>query len=60
MRYCKPKQFGDVQAFELGWSPFGPPVMTVHFYLVDGICIDTAQRRMQKEVENCISGQTKK
>lgn len=33
MRYLKQKYFGEVQAFELGWSPMGRPAMTVHFYI---------------------------
>ena len=49
MRYCRHKNFGEVEAYELGWSPFGPPAMTVHFFVVDSICIDTAFQRMQKE-----------
>lgn len=56
MRYCKSKDFGEVTAYELGWSPFGPPAMTVHFYVVDGICIDTAFQRMQKEAHACTAG----
>ena len=55
MRYLKQKDFGEVQAYELGWSPMGRPAMTVHFYIMDGICIDTALRHMQKEVVNCIA-----
>jgi glyoxylase-like metal-dependent hydrolase (beta-lactamase superfamily II) len=51
----KQKDFGEVQAYELGWSPMGRPAMTVHFYIMDGICIDTALRHMQKEVVNCIA-----
>ena len=49
MRYLKKKDFNRVQAFEMGWSPVGMPFMTVHFYIVDGLCIDTGFRRMQKE-----------
>lgn len=56
MRYCIPKNFGEVQAYEVGWSPFGPPAMTVHFFIVDGICIDTALHHMQKEVVACTAG----
>ncbi len=50
MRYLKKKCFGEVKAYELGWAPVGRPFITVHFYIVDGICIDTAQQHMQKEV----------
>ena len=55
MHYLKQKDFGEVQAYELGWSPMGRPAMTVHFYITHGICIDTALRHMQKEVVNCIA-----
>ena len=44
-----------MQAYEWGWSPVGRPAMTVHFYVMHGICIDTALRHMQKEVVSCIA-----
>ena len=37
MRYCRHKNFGEVEAYELGWSPFGPPAMTVHFFVDEKI-----------------------
>lgn len=49
MRYVNIKNFGKVKAIELGWSPIGRPTMTVHFYVVDGLCIDTGFQHMQKE-----------
>lgn len=55
MRYLKKKDFNRVQAFELGWSPIGKPFMTVHFYVVDGFCIDTGFRRMQNEAVSSVS-----
>ena len=48
MRYLKTKDFGRVTAFELGWSPIGRPAMTVHFYIADGLCIDTGLHHMRE------------
>ncbi|MGB5218215.1 MAG: MBL fold metallo-hydrolase [Smithella sp.] len=42
------KKFGKVEAFELGYGLLGKPVMNVHFFLVDEVCIDTAQSLMRK------------
>ena len=50
MRIIKNHIFGKVRAWELGWAPLGRPLMTVHFYLVDGILIDTGQARLQADV----------
>jgi len=44
------KKYGAVEAVELGYGLLRPPVMTVHLFLVDGVCIDTAQRLMRKHV----------
>ena len=46
----KSSRFGDVKAYELGWSPFGHPMMTVYLYVVDDLMIDTGLRHMQREV----------
>jgi len=40
------KLFGEIEAFELGYGPFWNPPLTVHFYLLDGVAIDSGQRRM--------------
>ena len=37
-----------MQAVQLGYSPVGPPIMSVHFYYLDGMLIDTGQRHMRK------------
>jgi len=50
MRLMKSSRFGDVKAYELGWSPFGHPMMTVYLYVVDDLMIDTGLRHMQREV----------
>jgi len=44
------KKFGRIEAFELGYGLLGKPIMNVHFFLVDEICIDTAQSLMRKNV----------
>jgi len=48
MRLVKRRPFHDVEAYEMGWSPAGPPMMTVHFFVVDGLVIDTGQPHMEK------------
>ena len=50
MRFVKSTGFGDVKAYELGWSPFGHPMMTVYLYLVDDLMVDTALAHMGREV----------
>jgi len=42
------KRFGKVEAFELGYGLWRQPLMNVYFFLVDGVCIDTAQSLMRK------------
>ena len=42
MRLVKSARFWDVKAYELGWSPFGHPVMTVYLYVVDDLMVDSA------------------
>lgn len=36
--------------YQFGFGPLGPPLMSVHAFVVDGLLIDTAQRHMQKAV----------
>ena len=50
MKICRKKNYGPVTAFQLGSSPVGPPLMSVHMYVVDAVVIDTAQRNMRHEV----------
>lgn len=50
MKICRKINFGPVTAFQLGSSPLGPPLMSVHMYVVDAVAIDTAQRNMRSEV----------
>jgi len=50
MRICKLKSFGKIRGFKLGWSPLGPPLMTVYCYLLGDLMIDTGQAHMRKEV----------
>jgi glyoxylase-like metal-dependent hydrolase (beta-lactamase superfamily II) len=42
------KSFGRVKAFELGWSPVGRPMMTVHLFIVGRVMIDTGLAHMRK------------
>ncbi|MFZ3045951.1 MAG: MBL fold metallo-hydrolase [Desulfatirhabdiaceae bacterium] len=50
MKICNHHDFGPVTGYELGYSPIGRPLMTVFFYLVDGLVIDTGQRHMRQAV----------
>ncbi len=50
MNLLKKHFFGETEAFQLGFGPVGPPVMSVFFYLIDGLLIDTGQRNMRKYV----------
>jgi glyoxylase-like metal-dependent hydrolase (beta-lactamase superfamily II) len=50
MKTIKKHQFGDVCAFELGFSLVGQPLMTVNCFVVGNILIDTGQSHMRKAV----------
>jgi glyoxylase-like metal-dependent hydrolase (beta-lactamase superfamily II) len=50
MKICRKMNYGPVTAYQLGYSPIGPPLMSVHMYVVDTVMIDTAQRHMRSEV----------
>ena len=50
MNLVKKTAFGEVEAIRLGFGPIGPPLMSVFLYVVDGLVIDTGQRRLQKVV----------
>ncbi|MFP4532238.1 MAG: MBL fold metallo-hydrolase [Desulfobacterales bacterium] len=52
MRIYKHKLYGPVNAWELGWSPVGRPVMTVHFYIVGRVMIDTGLSHMRSAALN--------
>jgi glyoxylase-like metal-dependent hydrolase (beta-lactamase superfamily II) len=57
MRFVKSARFGDVKAYELGWSPFGHPMMTVYLYVVDDLMIDTGLAHMRREVVHIARGE---
>ena len=56
MHIVRKLRFGEVEAFELGFGPIGRPVMTVHFYYVDGILIDTGQSHLRKHIPLLLEG----
>ena len=56
MKLCRKKNFGPVTACQLGYSLIGPPLMSVHMYVVDTVVIDTAQRHMRAEVIGMLKG----
>ncbi len=49
MRLIRRHHYGDIEGFELGFSLVGRPMMSVHFYRIGSIIIDTGQSRMQRE-----------
>jgi glyoxylase-like metal-dependent hydrolase (beta-lactamase superfamily II) len=56
MNIVKIEQFGDIEAIKLGYGPVGPPFMSVYFYILDGLVIDTGQRHMQKTAIELLGG----
>ena len=49
MRLFTHHHHGPVKAVQLGYSPVGPPIMSVYFYYLDGMLIDTGQSHMRRE-----------
>ena len=56
MHVVRKRNFNEVTAFELGFGPVGRPIMTVHFYYIDGILIDTGQSNMRKYIPALLEG----
>lgn len=54
MRLVKQSRHGPVQAVQLGYSPIGPPIMSVYFYYLNGLLIDTGQHHMQRHALDAI------
>ncbi len=50
MKTIKKHKFGNVYAYELGYSAVGRPLMTVNCYVVGDILIDTGQSHMSRAV----------
>ena len=42
--------FEEVKGYKFGYHPFGRPFMFVHIYYVDGLLIDTGQRKAQRKI----------
>jgi len=40
----------------MGYGLVGPPLMSVYFYYLDGLLIDTGQRHMQREALSAVAG----
>ena len=57
MKTCIKHDFGKVKAYELGYSLIGSPLMTVYFYILDGMLIDTAQKHMEKTFLNILGNE---
>ncbi|MFZ5562493.1 MAG: MBL fold metallo-hydrolase [Thermodesulfobacteriota bacterium] len=56
MNIFKEKKFGPVTAWEAGFGPVGPPLMTVHVYLAGRVLIDTGQRHMRPVIVAALAG----
>ncbi len=50
-----PFKFEGIRYFKFGYSPIGKPSMFVYIYFVDGLLIDTGQRRVKKEAVATLS-----
>ncbi len=50
MRFLKTSFFNEINAYQLGWSLFGRPMMMVYCYTIGDLMVDTAQAHMRKEV----------
>ncbi len=50
MEVCEYNDFKGIKGFKLGWSLFGPPLMTVYCYIFGDLMVDTGQSHMQKHV----------
>jgi len=50
MRVFERHAFGSIQGFKLGWSPLGPPLMTVFCYRLGDLLIDTGLAHVCKEI----------
>jgi len=50
MNIVQRETFGEIEAFQLGFGPFGRPLMSVYMYWLDGHLIDTGQRNMRQAV----------
>jgi glyoxylase-like metal-dependent hydrolase (beta-lactamase superfamily II) len=46
MQIVKQSSHGPVRAVQMGYSPVGRPLMSVYFYYVDGLLVDTGQHHM--------------
>lgn len=55
LKKIKYKKWGDVEAWEMGYSPIGKPLMTSTFYCVDGVVIDTGLAHARKDVINVLT-----
>ena len=56
MHIIRKLRFGDVNAWELGFGLVGRPFMTVYFYYIDGILIDSGQSNMRKHLPSLLKG----
>ncbi len=59
MRILKKYDFGEVQGWELGWSPVGRPLMTTICYRAGPVLIDTGLPHMRAEVLDIVSSERK-
>ena len=55
MRISDSFTYEGIEGFRFGYRPVGTPQMFVHIYYVDGLLIDTGQRKMAQAVFNTIS-----
>ena len=55
MKIIRRHRFFDVEAFEMGYMPFGKPLMTAYFFICDHLIIDTGIPHLRKEVASILA-----
>ena len=56
MRTCEQFSFEDIQGFRFGYSPLSKPFIHANVYFVDGLLIDTGQRKVSQLLLDKIGG----
>jgi glyoxylase-like metal-dependent hydrolase (beta-lactamase superfamily II) len=54
LNIVKQHAVGPVRSFEMGYAPIGAPFMTVRFYYLAGVLIDTGQSNMRRHALDAV------
>jgi glyoxylase-like metal-dependent hydrolase (beta-lactamase superfamily II) len=55
MHILKKHTWQDVEGWQMGFGPVGPPLMSVFFYRIGALLVDTGQKNMQRHVLAALS-----